>query len=301
VYAIANEALELPEDSPGLKAFFESLSLVVQASDIATIWESRPELVSVLLRLRPHLTYESAAWNCEGECQRVEFESLLGLEEVEWQSVLEAALTAGNNVVADELVAKVGTNSFGVLARSVTNLSTVEIASAWREAFAHLTPEFLTLDLKHSAAELALFAWLSPTDVLSCRLDLEECLRSLASVSQADLPPILRICRDFLLVSLMLRSSSGDDALADEGILRVYDALATNRYPRQLWSLLSPSLPDLGWFRDWDKCERLRRGIRRHWSDRGISGNPLRCLLTSSTLGNLVEKFDGGIMDVFVD
>src|SRR5438045_155351 len=39
----------------------------------------------------------------------------------------------------------------------------------------------------------------------------------------------------------------------------VHDALAKRTLPEDAWLELLPHLPSIGFFRDWDRCERLRR------------------------------------------
>lgn len=42
---------------------------------------------------------------------------------------------------------------------------------------------------------------------------------------------------------------------------QLHDALIGSRLPYDVWTWLSPFLPNIGWWRDWDKAERLRRAV----------------------------------------
>jgi hypothetical protein len=49
------------------------------------------------------------------------------------------------------------------------------------------------------------------------------------------------------------------------------EALATGGHSSESWWLLAPELPDLGWWRDWDRCEKLRRAVHRYLNSHGKS------------------------------
>jgi hypothetical protein len=50
--------------------------------------------------------------------------------------------------------------------------------------------------------------------------------------------------------------------LLARGFFIVHDALASDNYSPEDWLLLSPELPQLGMWRDWDRCKKLRRAVR---------------------------------------
>jgi hypothetical protein len=52
----------------------------------------------------------------------------------------------------------------------------------------------------------------------------------------------------------------------------VHDLAALDAIPERAWALIEPDLPHIGAFRDWDRCERIRRGAalasrRGRWSE----------------------------------
>ncbi len=56
---------------------------------------------------------------------------------------------------------------------------------------------------------------------------------------------------------------------------RVHEAAWSERLSDEAWSLVKPFVPELHWPRNWDKCERLNRGlveafIRYHWPSREL-------------------------------
>lgn len=95
------------------------------------------------------------------------------------------------------------------------------------------------------------------------RADIQE----LARTPIQSLPAPLRLPTAFLLVTLGLRAGDAEGAnLVARGFFPVYNALASDDYSTDSWQLLSPELPYLGFWREWDRCEKLRRAVRGRFS-----------------------------------
>jgi hypothetical protein len=70
-----------------------------------------------------------------------------------------------------------------------------------------------------------------------------------------------------LLVTLGLRADGAEGVnLVVRGFFPVHKALASDNYSSDSWRLLSPELPHLGFWREWDRCEKLRRAVRNRFS-----------------------------------
>jgi hypothetical protein len=64
-----------------------------------------------------------------------------------------------------------------------------------------------------------------------------------------------------LLLALGLQNAPPEPlALIDESFARVHQVAADDKMPHDTWVILDPIVPHL-WWHDWDKCERLRRGL----------------------------------------
>jgi len=64
-----------------------------------------------------------------------------------------------------------------------------------------------------------------------------------------------------LLAIAFARDSRSASGVLGEGFQAVYDALAENRVTKHSWNKLRPVLPTIPWYKDWDHCEQLRRGL----------------------------------------
>lgn len=86
--------------------------------------------------------------------------------------------------------------------------------------------------------------------------------------------------------------------LLSESFERVHEAARTELLSDSAWIIVEPFVPELSWLSNWDKCERLRRGlisafVRYGWPAselrRRIRGNELLRQLVKSA-----KKVDGG-------
>jgi hypothetical protein len=56
----------------------------------------------------------------------------------------------------------------------------------------------------------------------------------------------------------MARNATDDGS----GCFQVYEALESGNYAWESWQILAPVLPYIGFWREWDRCEKLRRAVR---------------------------------------
>jgi hypothetical protein len=79
------------------------------------------------------------------------------------------------------------------------------------------------------------------------------------------------------------------------GYFEVYEALATStdrrlNFPWESWLLLSGELPQSGMFRDWDRCKRLRKAVRKWIEKYPEFGNSLLAESNSSEQDKIARK-----------
>jgi hypothetical protein len=74
----------------------------------------------------------------------------------------------------------------------------------------------------------------------------------------------------FLLTLAFCNAPPAPLDLVAESYQRVHQAAWEERLSDEAWSIAEPFVPELSWPRNWDKCERLNRGliaafIRHRW------------------------------------
>jgi hypothetical protein len=67
--------------------------------------------------------------------------------------------------------------------------------------------------------------------------------------------------RTFLLALALNNAPPSPLELVSEAFERVHDAARKNELSDSAWVIVEPSVPELSWLSNWDKCERLRRGL----------------------------------------
>lgn len=68
---------------------------------------------------------------------------------------------------------------------------------------------------------------------------------------------------EFLLPFSFNKPEPNYDKLARFSFKIIHDALARDELSYDSWRRLEPVLPKLPWYRSWDKCEQLRRGLKQ--------------------------------------
>lgn len=102
----------------------------------------------------------------------------------------------------------------------------------------------------------------------------------------------------FILALALQNISQRGFELAEQTFQEVHSAAAEQRIGYENWSLVRPFVPELSWYINWDKCERLRRGLcvaylKYLWPPASL----LNCVCNERDLRNLLascEAVDGG-------
>jgi hypothetical protein len=147
-------------------------------------------------------------------------------------------------------------------------------------------------------------AWIVPPEIVRSFLGaLRDDVQHLADEPLDAIPSPLHSHTAFVLVTLALRSN-GDVGLKllIRGFFEAYEGLASGNYLSESWQVLSPELPWLGYWRDWDRCQKLLQAaqgwLRKHFAP---DGRPAGA--NSKGLDELLRKVFGShdAPDHFVD
>ena len=256
-------------ETPSARQFVAAVSDLVRPPDLKVICEERPELILLFLRHRPALAYAVETWELPQHIQWRVFETLndLSLSAEDWGKIMSAMLIAATGVAVREAVEKAGPNAMEGAFRWLDQALAQEYlpSQVWREALAPHAAVRLAEDHHLSANRLALCAWIVPPKVLSdILLSSRDDVRSLGQQSLEQLAPPLRVPTAFLLVMLGLRTNGAEGLrLLASGFYLVHEALASNHYSSESWSLIAPELPRSPMWKEWDRCEKLRRAVRK--------------------------------------
>lgn len=257
------------DEKPAATSFAEGIACAVDSASLKAIAEGHGELVPLVIRHNTSLAFEVDTWKLGGHIQTQVFETLtkLSLSQADWGKILGAMFIAATYVSVREAVAMAGQFAMSGAFRWLEDPISQEVlpSHAWREALAPPAVELLAKSKTLLPAQLALCAWCAPADEVRRILSASrEDVQRLAEEPPDTIPSPLRVPTAFLLVAVGLRENSAASSnLILRNFFTAHEALASGHLSSESWWLLSPELPDLGWWRDWDRCEKLRRAVHR--------------------------------------
>jgi hypothetical protein len=219
--------------------------------------------------MNPSAATSPELWRGSDDRQQALFDAATSARETPpdlQRAMVNAMLHAKSDAVAEAAGRTFGTEAaFAVLDwfDSSDSLAPSSVPARWRKVLA-LQPgsmvDWLASRPAAREASAALIAVLSnphspeigrrgPGPWLSCL----KCPEGLDSVG-------IRL-RAYLLALGFDNTGPGSDELVVNSFAAVHEALATEHLPYDSWSLLEDHVPRLSWHRNWDRCERLRRGL----------------------------------------
>jgi len=269
------------EEWSAASSFAEGIARAVDSSSLSAIAEGHSELVPLIIRHNRALAFEVDTWKLSGYIQTQVYETLtkLSLSQADWGRIVGAMFIAVTYVSVREAVAMAGQFAMSGAFRWLEDPAAQEVlpSHAWRDALASPAIAVLARSNNLLPAQLALSAWCAPPDQLRRALSASrEDVQRLADESPNTIPAPLRVFRAFLLMTLGLRENSERGAkLILSNFYGVHEALASGGYSSESWWLLSPELPALGWWRDWDRCVKLQRAVHKWLTAHGRSSKDL--------------------------
>jgi hypothetical protein len=239
-----------------------------------------PGLLPLMVHLNPATAASPELWRGDGDRQRELFDAATsdkGLAYDMQRALVHGILAGGSDAVADRAILKLGPLCVDVVLRWFDDMqggSPWDISPGWRLALAS-QPGLLLKWLESASdpreATVALVAdLLSPNsrDVIS-----HGGAMWLRPRRQAP-GPLQETIRNrfhaFLLTLGFRNPGAGSELLVARSFAVTHRALAGNNLGHDAWIWREGYLPSLSWGRNWDKCERLRRGlaesfIRHDW------------------------------------
>lgn len=297
------------KESPLAASFVGAIANAVDCAALKYISERHDELVPMIISHHPALAFEVDTWHLQGHVQSQIYEALgrLTLKEEDWGKIVGAMLIAATYVSIREAVGRSGSfvmqGAFRWLEHPVAQQMLP--SQPWREALASPAAELLNRDNKLSPAELAFSAWCIPSEIVHRILFAErDDVQNLANQPLENLPPPLRVPTAFLLTALGLGATTdAGTSLIVRTFYPLHDALAAREYSEESWSLLSPQLHYLGLWRDWDRCEKLRRAVNAWLTQHVKAGNLLREVATTPERRKLARRVSDSQIeaDDFID
>jgi len=258
-------------------------ALIVQmdADTARKITQDRPKFLPGLFRARPDLARSPELWKLGGDRKRELFEAVAG------QKGLDSSAIHG--IVA----ALLESNSEGFLRRSIDHWGKEAVFSildwvdshegrmsqASRDALSN-QPQFVMdwVEQKSDSSPASFLAaayLVAPYASRVSKRDSEVWLRTFREVQGTATDAEKNYLASFLLTLAFCNAPPAPLDLVAESYQRVHQAAWEERLSDEAWSIVEPFVPELWLLKNWDKCERLNRGlieafIRHRWPASGL-------------------------------
>ena len=275
------------------------LSAVPQA-DVAALFAGRPGVVVAAVKRDPAIAMSSGIWTGQADAQRELFDAATVGHETTPEvvdGIVAAMLTANSDAVVDQVLGRFGESSVAAVLSWLEDNPGVQVGVQWHR-----------LPARYPSAVLG---WLSsrkepPLDVLALAAHVldphsPEVHRSGLSMWQtaighdSSLGEKGRVQLHAFMLALALDYSTNQACEMTVATFETVHAAAARRsLGYDAWSFFDRRLPHLSIFRNWDRCERLRRGL----VDRFVEyewpvGRFVECAHSAGTLAELVRTCYG--------
>jgi hypothetical protein len=248
----------------------EILNGLISAADaniVGDVADEHPELLPTLFGSNPRFATFARLWVKGGDRRRELFESVAsneGLDASLIHDVIDAMLTSGAdgliwralerwNKEAVFSVLRWGNTHRGALSETCLQAlkSYVPSVMDWVGANTDATPECL-VSIAHVVA---------PCSHDVARYDSTVWLRVFRSIRNSSDESETTYLSAFLLALAYENAPPAPLALVSESFECLHEVARLNALGDDAWMIVEPLVPELSWYANWDKCERLRRAL----------------------------------------
>jgi len=264
------------ELNPMGEELIKGISRNLDAGDLADVVKTTPDLLYLFVEYNPSLAASPELWRGSIGHQRRLVDAIAGglnkipdyLVDETLRLMVAAMIDCKANSIAEEVIERLGPQAVDAVVEWVDNWvkSPSDIPYEWRRALAS-KPGSLLKWLQGAAAARDLtialiITLLDPDSPEVYSFDTRMWPRLLATIGSANLDHKTYVHAMAVLLALGFnKSESGGVNLIALTFEVVHDAAESGELDYDGWRLFKDRLPPLSWWRDWDKCERLRRGL----------------------------------------
>ena len=239
------------------------------ADQMVSFLRRNPQFVSTFIKIRPSLAAKSEFWTALDSHSYEILESVATSQETtagQLNDVFSALFHAQLDREANHFLSLFGSAAVSAVFAHRGSCP-VNLRDRWTDALAaraDLVENFLNQAQPLTPEILAgVAATYSPARAASGKFPLENWLTALA-VWQPKISPdtgsAVETCAFSLALAFRLEGPKAAE-LCRLSFQDAYAAAAKQTMPYSAWSMLEMLVPHISWFKDWDRCERLRRAL----------------------------------------
>ncbi len=297
-YAAVAQIAELPELTIR-EAFLTGVASALSVSDIHRFMaEYRPADAAMVIR-REQIPAQQAYWQCPPDLQVRLAQIVAGAQDRfgnDLTTIIKAALTAHADEAAPVLSEAAASQLVPIVAEWIGQTGDIEgIGPRWRAALNAREHEVLAwLSAEESPKPWSV--WLAIT-LFQRNIEavhdtgVEIWLKSLKRADMLPTPQRLQVYAYFLGMGLVHPADATFPAVSAT-FAKAYRAAQSGELDDQAWNFVSPWLPESPRWREWDRCERLRRSIVERFVGQVWSPQLLFDLARDTDVfGDLIKEF----------
>jgi hypothetical protein len=253
----------------------------MDAETAREITRERPKFLPGLFRARPDLARSPELWKLGGDRKRELFEAVAGQKELDSSDIhgiIAALLDSDSEAFLRRSINLWGKDAvFSVLDWVESHEG--RMSRTCRDALDNqpdLVMDWVQQKSDSSPASLVAVAHVAaPYASRISERDSEVWLRTFRDVQGTASDAEKDYLASFLLALAFCNAPPAPLDLVGESYQRVHQAAWVETLSDEAWSLVEPFVPELSWRKNWDKCERLNRGliasfIHHRWPSSGL-------------------------------
>lgn len=289
--------------NPIAAEIMKGISSAITADEAASVAADARRIFPVLASTNPMLASIPEAWDAPPDDQRLLLDAVSRSELKSKDTltrIVGAMLLANSDNIAEETVQQLGIGVVAAILEHInacvhSSLSQAAISAMWLRVLHSNSQEVLNWLKDANAVKprtlLMVLELVSPRSKEARSISCDTWLRALKGLGDLPHTPENIKIMAFLLAVGLDSNVQGADELVARSFEFVHEAAAHSNAEGDWWKYFAYTLPHLWIWQEWDKCERLRRGlaesfVRSEWPISqllGISDNPqvIRRIVTS--------------------
>lgn len=240
------------------------------------VTSKQPQFLPALFRAKPSLASSSPLWLAGGDRKRELFESVVSHESLDSAlvaGIINAILESGSEVFIRRALDRWGKDAvFQVL--DWTEAHNGAMSEICRDALAFHLPSVMdwvgAKPTRSFEALIAVAHVVAPYSSKILQHDSSVWLRTFHFLQNSPQESEKSYICTFLLALAFGNAPPSPLDLVSESFEQVHETARRELLSDNAWIIMEPLVPELSWLSNWDKCERLRRGLisaflRHNW------------------------------------
>ena len=259
------------ESSPAGIEFLLGISEIIQTNDFLDLFNTDQLLPQIFLVFRPELATSNLLWQVTPNKQREMFKRITSVEDLSDSLIKEitlAILQSDSDIVVRDWVDKYEDKVIYTFLNFIDTQdysNSLSFSKTWIDVLKskpEVLLKWIELPIKdHIKSQAFITTLLTPSSKEILRVGAKIWIPFSEYAVKMLKGEILIDSMAFILTIGLSNPGEGADILVARAFEIVHDAESKNSLKYKHWYYLNELLPNVYWWQEWDKCERLRKGL----------------------------------------